>query len=144
MCNLLQGLKQYPHGWRLRPLWMTRRSCRLLTITYPRVSNTTNCCQRLQGSFTRSCLQPSCKPRTCSRLTPLAAYGGSHDYAWTSNLNAAQANVIETLPAYSGLHSATTPSAMQSGNCPLMLLLLHLSTITQAGSVLPRSLNAAQ
>ena len=115
ICNLLQGFKQYPRAWRLRPLWMTRRSCKLLTITYPRVSNTINCCQSLQGPFQGLFLQPSWGSRTSQRLTPLTAYGGSHDHAWTSNLNAAQTNVNESLSAHSGHHSAPSPSAMQSG-----------------------------
>lgn len=95
---------------------MTRRSRTFLTITYPRVSNSIKCCQGLQSPFQGRFLQPSWGSRTSQRLTPLTAYGGSHDYAWTSNLNAAQTNVDKTFLAYRGHHSPRlTSPAMQSG-----------------------------
>ena len=115
ICNLLQGFRQYPHAWRLRPLWMTRRSCRILSITYPRVFNNIKCCQGIQSPFQGRFLQPSSGSRTIQRLTPLTAYGGSYDYAWTSNLNGAQRNINETF-SYGGHHSPRpTSPAIQSG-----------------------------
>ena len=115
-CCLLQGFKQYAQAWRLRPLWMTRRSRSLLTITYPRLSPTLDCCQAYPSRSQRRFVQPSWGSRAPQRLTPLTAYGSSHDYAaWTSNLNAAQTHVSETVSSYNGRHSQPTPSAMQSG-----------------------------
>lgn len=145
--DLLQGFKQYPQAWRLRPLWMARRSRSLLTLTYPRGSHTITSHQSFQGSSQGRFLQPSWGSRAPQRLIPLSAYGGSHDYAWTSNLNAVQANVKDPTSAYSGHYSLPTPSAMKSGETNAKLCIPHQPSSLhslQQGTLVTVLANSAQ
>ena len=117
---------------------MTKSSTCLSTSRFPRGSRRSSlaecyahsCVQGQQGRSPVPLLQPSWgsrirgSRRSPHRLLPISAFGGSHDYAWTANLNAAHTSVTERVSPNNG-HPHPLPTAFYSGEKPAQAMWGH-------------------